>query len=697
MSYKINIPVWKQAPFLRLLAPLIAGILIQRHFPGSILNIKIAIGSLIALLILFPFILKQKHLPLAQVTGFLIMLMVLFSGCWLVYQNDVRNDPQNISSIEQINNGVRVVINEPLTPKEKSYKTTAKIIAVYNNEQEVAASGTIFIYFKKDSLPLDIQPGNEILFWKPLQPIRNNGNPGGMDYKRYCLFQGITHQVFLQQKDIAVIGKRSPSKLNRLLWTVRDITLSTIRKYIPGTKEQGVAEALLIGYRNDMDRELTQAYSNTGAVHVIAISGMHLGLIYVMILTLFKPFDNKRVTKWLKPMVVILILWLFTLVAGAAPSILRSAVMFTCIAIADSIGRKTNIFNTLAASAFILLCINPFSLWDVGFRLSYAAVLSIVIFMKPVYNLFSIKNKWLDQLWKLNAVTLSAQILTLPVVIYHFHQFPNLFLVANLVAVPLSGFILFAELLLMMLSFFPALAVLIGKITGWMIFALNFFIEWCSRFSFAVTDSLQMNGWECLCLFLVIIFLSRWLFLRSARAFMITTGCILIFGMLRLYAKANQQAQRSMIVYHIPNQQAVDFISGRNYYFRGDSAVQQNAFLHNFHLKPSRIQFNIKEKAPPPFTYRHPFYFFEGRTMLLMDSAYRFQPGNERMQIDVLVLSHNPRIYLKKQAEVFDIKQVVADGSNPAWKIKLWRNDCDSLGIPFHETASQGAFVLDCR
>lgn len=665
--------------------------------PVSILNIKIAIGSLIVLLILFPFILKQKHLLLAQVTGFLIMLIVLFSGCWLVYRNDVRNDPQNISSVEQINNGVRAVINEPLTPKEKSYKTTAKVIAVYNNEQEVAASGTIFIYFKKDSLPLGIRPGNEILFRKPLQPIRNNGNPGGMDYKRYCLFQGITHQVFLQQNDIAVIGKRSPSKLNRLLWTVRDITLNTIKKYIPGTREQGVAEALLIGYRNDMDRELTQAYSNTGAVHVIAISGMHLGLIYVMILALFKPFDNKRVTKWLKPIVVILVLWLFTLVAGAAPSILRSAVMFTCIAIADSIGRKTNIFNTLAASAFILLCINPFSLWDVGFRLSYAAVLSIVIFMKPVYNLFPIKNKWLDQLWKLNAVTLSAQILTLPVVIYHFHQFPNLFLVANLVAVPLSGFILFAELLLMMLSFFPALAFFIGKITGWMIFALNFFIEWCSRFSFAVTDNLQMNGWECLCLFLVIIFLSRWLFLHSARAFMITTGGILIFGMLRLYAKANQQARRSMIVYHIPNQQAIDFISGGNYCFRGDSAVQQNAFLHNFHLKPSRIQFNIKEKVPPPFAYSHPFYFFEGRTMLLLDSGYHFLPGNERMRIDVLVLSHNPRIYLKKQAEIFDIKQVVADGSNPAWKIKLWRKDCDNLGIPFHETAARGAFVLDCR
>jgi competence protein ComEC len=372
--------------------------------------------------------------------------------------------------------------------------------------------------------------------------------------------------------------------------------------------------------------------------------------------------------------------------------------MFTCIAIGESIGRKTNIFNTLASSAFILLCINPFSLWDVGFRLSYTAVLSIVIFMTPLYQLINVKNKWLNYLWKLNAVTLSAQILTLPVVVFHFHQFPNLFLFTNLVAVPLSGIILTAELALLACSVFPALAYLVGKITGWMIFGLNFFIEWCNRFSFAVTDNLQMNGWECLCLFAIIIFLSTWLFHKKTKALSGAVCCLLIFGLLRMHAKGERDSQKCVIVYHIPGQQAIDFVSGRHFWFKGNDEVRNNPFLNNFHLKPSRVQFNISEKMPEGLRYRSPFYFLEQKCILLLDSSYQFSAvDSQRVHTDLLILSNNPRVYLQQQALVFDIKQVVADGSNPDWKIKLWKKDCDSLGIPFHQTNTQGAFILNCK
>ena len=154
----------------------------------------------------------------------------------------------------------------------------------------------------------------------------------------------------------------------------------------------GLAEALLIGYKDDLDKTLVQSYSNTGVVHVIAISGLHLGLIYWLLLMLFKPLQ-KRKLKWLRPVFILTGLWLFSLLAGAQPSVLRSAVMFTCIVLGDSFARKSSIYNTLALSALLLLCINPYWLWDVGFQLSYAAVLSIVIFMQPIYNWFYIKNK----------------------------------------------------------------------------------------------------------------------------------------------------------------------------------------------------------------------------------------------------------------------------------------------------------------
>ena len=188
-----------------------------------------------------------------------------------------------------------------------------------------------------------------------------------------------------------------------------------LRKYIPGEKEKGLAEALLIGYKNDLDKELVQSYSNTGVVHIIAISGLHLGIIYWLLELLFQPLLKKRKTKWLRPLLIISGLWTFSLLAGAQPSVLRSALMFSMIVIGESLGRKNTAFNSLACSALILLLINPYWLWDLGFQLSYAAVASILIFMRPVYNLLYFPNKLIDFIWKMNAVTLAAQILTISI------------------------------------------------------------------------------------------------------------------------------------------------------------------------------------------------------------------------------------------------------------------------------------------
>src|SRR5678815_5428568 len=235
-----------------------------------------------------------------------------------------------------------------------------------------------------------------------------------------------------------------------------------------------------------------RSYSNTGVVHVIAISGLHLGLIYWLLAWLFKPLQ-KRKFRWLRPIFILTGLWLFSLLAGAQPSVLRSAVMFTCFVLGDALDKRSSIFNSLALSALLLLCINPFWLWDVGFQLSYAAVLSIVIFMQPIYHWFYIKNKLLDLIWKLNAVTIAAQILTVPIGIYHFHQFPLNFLFTNFLAVPLSSLIILDEILLCIISFIPPVTALIGKSVSWLIWMMNTYIERIEMLPFSLWDGLQIS------------------------------------------------------------------------------------------------------------------------------------------------------------------------------------------------------------
>ncbi|MBL7735890.1 MAG: ComEC/Rec2 family competence protein, partial [Chitinophagaceae bacterium] len=311
-------------------------------------------------------------------------------------------------------------------------------------------TGEMRVNLISQSPPAYPRYGNIISFNKPLQPIKNfmPPGPGSFDYRRYCAFAGIHFQVFLRPGEFTVLPETHSSPLQALLIYTREKIIRIIQKYIPGKKEQGLAEALLIGYKDDLDKSLLQSYSNTGVVHVIAISGLHLGLIYALLKAICLPIARLKKGRWIEPLVVLSGLWLFSLLAGGAPSVLRSAVMFSFIVLGKSISREASIYNNLAASAFALLCYHPYWLWDVGFQLSYAALTGIVMFMKPVYRLLVFKNKMADAAWKLNAVTIAAQWLTLPLILFYFRQFPNLFLLTNFIAVPLSSIILIGELLL---------------------------------------------------------------------------------------------------------------------------------------------------------------------------------------------------------------------------------------------------------
>ena len=376
--------LWHYAPFLRLLIPLMAGIICQFYLAFSF-SFPIIAGCFSITVIIVYFFLpdKRKH-QFNSVHGLVLLFVLFVLGCCLVWIKDIRHDSKWIGNFGN-NNFLLVRIIEPLTEKENSYKALGELRSIIgkNNKE---TRGNIIIYFKKDSSSKLLQYGSQIVFNKPLQEIKNAGNPGSFDYKQYCLFQNITHQVYLNETEFEVLQQKNKNLIDAFLFSTRNAVVNILKKFIKSEKEQGLAEALLIGYKDDLDKNLVQSYSNTGVVHIIAISGLHLGLIYWLLLWLTKPIKkNKNLTR-LRVLIIVLSLWIFSLLAGGGPSVLRSAVMFTCIAFGEVLNRKSSIYNTLALSAFILLCINPFWLWDVGFQLSYSAVLSIVIFFRPIYN-----------------------------------------------------------------------------------------------------------------------------------------------------------------------------------------------------------------------------------------------------------------------------------------------------------------------
>ncbi len=692
----ITIPIWKKAPFIRFLVPLIAGIILQWNFQWPLEILWGVFGFSIIVFGISSLLTSYRRYRLAAINGIAITIIFLSLGSLLVWHQDIRHDPGSYGNHYKYSDDAIAILQEPLVEKANSYKAVATITAIGKNNEFTVTNGDAIIYFQKDADILSLDYGSEIMFSAPLQEIKNAGNPGGFDYKRYCLFQGITHQAFLKKGGFIVLDKKKRSLFGRILFPIRKKVLSVLRTNVPGEKELGLAEALLIGYKDDLDKNLVQSYSNTGVVHIIAISGLHLGLIYWLFVQVLKPLKRKKISKWLNPLIIISGLWLFSLLAGGQPSVLRSAVMFSCIVIAGSLSRKTSIYNTLAFSAFVLLCINPFWLWDVGFQLSYVAVLSIVIFMKPIYKLFFIKNKILDLIWKLNAVSIAAQLLTTPFSIYHFHQFPNFFLLTNFVAVPLSSIVVLGEIFLCAISFTPFVALLAGRIISWLIWVMNSYIEKIEALPLSLWGGMQINIEQTVLLIIAVAGCGYWLLEKQKAGAIVAVTGVLLFISLRSSSFYQAYHQKKLIVYNIPRHQAIDIINGRDYFFVGDSNILSDDFVRSFHLKPSRVLHRIEPvNQLRDLLEQENLIQYGSKKILLIDKNYEFGSLEVKIPIDLVVVSKNPKLYFSSLTRAFNIRQVIFDGSVPERKLKYWMKDCDSLSIPYYDVNTKGAFVMN--
>jgi competence protein ComEC len=684
---------WKRVPFIRLIIPLISGIILQFHFQFH-LRMLFVTGSVLAFItIVYYFLPFSARYTFRWLFGVGVNMVLVMLGSGFIYLHDIRHKSDWAGRFSDENTIVLTTLKEAPVEKAKTYKAQASVEAVNVNGEWKAATGNILMYFSKDSIP-NLKYGSQVLFHKQLQDIKNSGNPGSFDYKQYNAFQNIYHQVFLKRHEYSVTNRLNESRFQNALFSVRFAVLREIQKYIKGEKEAGVAEALLIGSRDDLDKDLVQAYSNTGVVHIIAISGLHLGMIYIFLVFLLKPFSRTRAGRWVKLLVILTVLWLFTLLAGAVPSILRSAVMFSFILLGETLNRKSSIYNTLAASAFTMLCINPYYLWDVGFQLSYAAVVSIVAFSKPVYNWLFVKNKLLDFFWKLTSVTIVAQILTTPIIFYSFHQFPVFFLLTNCIVVPLSSVILFAELALLLSSFLPFVAKFVGIATAWMLSFMNGFIERVNLLPFAVYDGIQNTLLETVLLYVIIAGICYWLMNKAKVGLFTALVAAFAFILIASYENFEARQQQKIIVYNVQNHNGIDFITGKHSAFVGDSAPLEDRYLTNYNLKPSRTLNKVTEATKLADLYvGKPFIWFAGKRILLIDRRFKFE-GTSKIPVDLIVIAHNPNIYIADLARVFDCQQYVFDASNTRWKINKWKKDCDSLHLRHYSTAEKGAFEL---
>ncbi|MGN6339644.1 MAG: ComEC/Rec2 family competence protein [Ginsengibacter sp.] len=696
MRKSYYIPAWKKAPFVRVLIPVIFGIIAQVHFGLTIQILLSACSTIAALLILLSFLPEAFRFRFRMAGGILLSLLLFFSGCFFTWNKDVRNNSNWYGKIKSEKNYLIASVAEPLEEKPKSFKAILKADEVVQNGQVIKTTGMFLAYFSKDGAQ-KLQYGDQIIVNKQLSKIPNPGNPAAFDYRQYCANHQLYQQVFLRENEWVLLSSKDKNLWASIIFSVRAKTVATLEKYLGKNDESAIAKALLIGYKLDLDKDLVQAYSNAGVVHIIAISGLHIGIIYSILFWLFSVLPFTKKSKAMRLLFIVAGLWFFSFVTGASPSVLRAALMFSFIILGTAFNKKGSVYNSIAASAFLLLCIDPFVLWDVGFQLSYLAVIGIVVAQKPISAWIYFKNKWLQKGWEIMAVSLAAQLFTLPLCLYYFHQLPLLFLLANLIAIPLSTLILFGCLFLIAVSPLHLLAFYMAKIVFVLLWLLNHSVVFFDTIPYSLWQGVSISRIETVLLYLFITCVVYAFIEKNKNAFKFSTALLLLFFILKTHREWNLYQQKKIIVFNIPQHRAIQFIERNNFYYAGDDEVVHDKLLNNYNLKPVRIALQLNDASAKPgqlFVKNNYFQFYSSRILLIDSSNCDFQ-SDEKIKIDYIIISKNPRIKITQIAKNFDCKNYIFDASNSLYKIEQWKKECEELHLHFHSVLEQGAFVIN--
>ncbi len=451
------------------------------------------------------------------------------------------------------------------TPQEKTstYKSLLLLHSVKSGDTLIGTREKVLVYFEKAEDIKQLKPGSQIIFEQSPEPIENRGNPYEFDYKKYLEKKHIFRQVYLQTGNWHLTGYGNYTPLLRAE-TIRDKLLKIYRDQEIGAQETEILSALTLGYKRELDRETKRVFSSAGAMHVLAVSGLHVGIIFFAFSFCFGFLQKRRIGKFIYVVLSISFLWGYALITGLSPSVLRACTMFSLIIIAGNINRRANIYNTLAASAFLLLLVNPNNLFEVGFQLSYMAVFGIVFLQPRIAGLWTIKNKVGLFFWNLISVSIAAQIATFPLSAYYFNQFPTYFLLSNIVVIPAAMLLIPLGLGLLAFSKIPLLSTSIAFVVKWIIKGVYFLLSSIESFPHSTPD-VVLHVPELLfvlvMLFSIFLFLNshRAVFLKSALSFAVVLAAFILFS-------AYKQINRREIIVLNSQEQVTCFIYANKMY-----------------------------------------------------------------------------------------------------------------------------------
>lgn len=668
-------------PIILILFFLATGILANYHLRPSFA--VISLYTAVAVL-LFAFSFTKSQRSLHPRPYFLLATCMLSFGTgmlthWLHYAPNNNLHYSHLLTDSEVP-VIKGVVTERLKPTDYYQKYYFKVQSV-NKEP---AMGQLLLAVPKDSLQKPLHSGDILVIVDNPQPISKSSNPNQFDYSEYMAKQNIFHQLRLKENYIAA-GREKNS--DYYLGTLRASLINSFDIHNYPTKVKNMINALLLGQRQDMDKQTSEEYTNAGVIHILAISGLHFATLFYILSLLLTPLRkfNKSGELW-QLVIVLAILWTFAFITGLSASVVRSVVMFSFVGIGRYFNRNSNIFNSIAVSMLVLLLAKPNFLFDVGFQLSYAAVFAIV-WLQPLYSrVRTSKYKAVNYLTDTIVISLIAQIGVLPLSLYYFNQFPLLFLLANIIVIPLSTAVLLLALVVLILNFtIPYVAIWVGKALAILITSMNEFTAWIASFESLVIEDIPFTLLLNIALYACIILAVRWMYQKSYKRTMAVLASVLAFQLVFTVTSLGAKTGNELIVF---NNRENTLITVKN--------MQRIALHSNDSLAAgtAAIKDYNKENFNPALTTLplKNILWHNNKRILILDSLSAY-PSN--VSPDILLLTQSPKTNIEHILLQLKPKQVVADATNYKSYISRWKATCKKLEIPFHDTTDKGFFKVD--
>lgn len=687
--------VWSKYPFVRMLIPFALGIWCWVCLPSFRLPLSTLVGialGLFAVASLTAFVLKTYRLN--WIFGAVIYIYLFLVGYALTCVQEAENQKDYFKNYQS---GVHYYVARIHDcPMERTNTIRTVLELEYQFGDSLASryvSGKVMAYFPKSDSAFALRYGDLIAFPAPIREVTPPLNPGEFDYRDYLMRKGITGQVYLKDDDWIGLQVHNANPLFSFSYRFRDILLNSLQLSGLNNHEFGVAAAILLGYDDHLADEMRKSYVAAGSMHILCVSGMHVGIIYLFASFLLGFLNRKKWHKTLKNLLLLALIWFYALIAGLSPSILRSSLMISFVIIGEMIHRKGFAVNSIAVSAFILLCVNPNNLFEMGFLLSYSAVIGIVVLQKPIHSLLYVRNKLLDKAWSITSVALAAQVATIPFTLFYFNQFTTYFWLSNLFMTPISFIVVISGMVLLLVSWIPFVNVTVGYLVWGAIYVMNAVVSWVEQLPFSIVKGLYVSEFEFGMSLLAFALLLLCVKMRKRRLLIAMLSALLLLMVsvtLRIYQSENQSG---MIVFSLRNHVAVDFVSGGDHVLLADSALMTDESTVDYSLKgawtkrglsfyPQTVGFE-DDYSNGYLRKKSNLVSFDGKLLALWNDDCRCDDSlSYRLPVDYMLVMGRQKPDVQSILNGFDAKMLLIDGSVPRYLAEKWVIQACEKGLP---------------